>query len=204
MKIAVGSCVFIEDRIQLPEFEKMMNSVKNFQCVIIVNGRWNDYDSKLLASITEVSEIIRKYPNAIEIKFPFKTEAESRNEYLITAGRLDYDALLIIDSDEYLVYDDNFENNLLEAMRLQPDKESFKVTLNSQRSGGDHWPPRIILNPRFCRYSDKHNEIYHGTREILHDSGNAVKGIKLFEDRIFRNLLSNEKMNRRNIDNPRH
>lgn len=205
MRIAIGTCVYIEDKEQLPELERFLDSVKDWYPVIIVNGKWKDYRGKSGRSIPEVSELIQSYSNTIEVDYPNHLESQARNQYMIIAAKMDCEAVLIIDTDEYLEGDRGvFLNNLQKTMLKEPDKLAFKITLNSERSGGDHWPPRLILNPMFCRYRDRHNSIFFNNNDVFRNQGSVIRGLKLYEKKDFRTKQREETMKERNRANPRH
>lgn len=207
-KIAVGIPVWINHEEQLPELELCLDSVSEFFPVIVISGKWSDMNHQQNRNIPEADELIDSYSNIIHIESLNHLEPFNRNLYMIQAGKMGCNTMLILDSDESAEFPlgvEFFDEQLSRLKEKHPNHLGFSVIHQSARHGGICFTPRVILNPAFTRYRDRHNQMYFMDREVLSwDSSKLVGGIILNETKDFRSDKRKLIMRERNLRNPLH
>lgn len=105
-KIAAGVC-FYNDKLSL---RRCLESLQkdNVDLVFCVDGRFKQFGEK--GKYPDLSddgsrELVLTYDNTILIDMPDSWETQKRQAYLKACHDFDIDYLLIIDSDEYILYD---------------------------------------------------------------------------------------------------
>jgi hypothetical protein len=203
MNLAIGICSWIHEKSQLPELERCLNSISDFYPVYVVDGKWSDLQMQGGRSIQEAIELITSYSNTTLIERPNRLEPQNRNEYL----RKSYgnEALMVLDTDEYVEYDSTFLDNLETFRNDNPQNLGCSVMFHSKPTGGYSVAPRVIFNPSMCRYRDQHNFIYFMNRQVLdRTSREYCAGLTIFEDKAYRTKFREEKLRERNLKNPLH
>jgi len=198
-KLAIGTVAFQCES----EIDRMLDSTNGIFPVIVSYGKWKDFKGENREDKTP--DIIDSYSNTVFVNSRGLLEPQARNQYLITAGKMGADVIIILDSDEYLEFPlglEFFKRQLERMIESHPDHLAFGVTFEYGKNGTS-FTPRIIMNPAFTRYRDRHNQMYFMNKEVL---GNCkiVAGIVIHEDKKFRNKDRELKMRERNLSNPIH
>ena len=94
MKIAAGLNFFLEAK-NLP---KTLETIKDFDVIIAVDGRYPHFDYREKLSDDGSREILKKYPNVVLLDCP-DDQITKRNLYLQYAKKLGCDFLLVVDAD---------------------------------------------------------------------------------------------------------
>jgi len=201
-KLAIGTVAFQCEE----EIDRMLDSTNGIFPVIVSYGKWKDFKGE--DRVDKTPDIIDSYSNTVQIHNSGLLEPQARNQCMITAGKMNCDVIIILDTDEVLEFPLGIEffKRQLERMILKhPTALGFCVTFNSKETGGDSFTPRIILNPAFTRYRDRHNQMYFMDKEVLGwDSSKLVGGIIIKENKDFRTDKRELRMRERNLSNPVH
>lgn len=163
---AVGVCCYAD-----PEgMRRLLESTKEFFGVICVVCRWEDFEYNN-GKNDEMIKVIKSYKNTILIQADGLPQFMARNLYLQCAGVMGFDALLILDSDE-----------VLKEMNWYIPKETnaYNVKWN------DIVLPRVIVNPKECRYKDRHNQVWYKGFELFGRDTGHIEGIAIVSDKSFR------------------
>jgi len=184
----------------------MLFSTNGFFPVIISYGKWKDFIGE--DRVDETPDVIDSYSNTIQLSNSGLLEPQARNQYMITAAKMGYDCIIILDTDETIEFPlgiEFFKRQLERLIIKHPTAMGFSVTFDSKRTGGVSFSPRIILNPAFTRYRDRHNQMYYLDNEVLGwNSCHLVGGIIITENKDFRDDNRELRMRERNLRNPIH
>lgn len=204
MRISVGVLAWIESNSQLPELKRCLDSLTSFFPVIVINGKWNDIEGVNARSTDEANELIDSYSNVIHIQSPNKPEFMNRNRYLIQAR--DYDFLFWVDSDEWVSLPlgvEFFRNGIRDVFK-NTNQKSCLIHYYDESRGGACMQKRGVLYPGFIRHRKKHNELFFGDDDILLNPAPAPRGLVIKSDKRFRTLSRENRMLKRNKENPIH
>jgi len=185
------------------ELKTLLESCKEFEMVIIIDGKWSDFDDGLdvFSSNDGTVELAKSYPNVILIESPNKKEFENRNLLMRTAGKLGCNVIIDIDSDEYIELPNGYNafcQSLRRMTQENPHDLGFRVAVEAKRHGGVSFPGRISLNPTFIRFRKKHNEFYFLNQDIRKNTHKLCPNIIIQENREYRTEKRDEVMQIRN------
>ena len=206
-KIGIGVVVWIEEKEQLPELERCLDSLTNFYPVIVINGKWGDIEGANPRSISKAYELIDSYSNVIHLESPNNAEYVNRNKYIIQARKMDCDCLIWVDSDEWVELPLGYDflcRGIRDVFRKQPDRHTFLVHFYDERFGGCCYKKRGIRHPASSLHRNKHNELWYHNNEILRYPAKAPRGLIIHQDKKFRTQKREENMKDRNVSNPIH
>jgi len=166
VKSAAGVCWYQDHLIT-----RTLDSIQgHFDYIFVIDGRFELNPSKNDYSDETLREKVRQYDNVILIDF-IGSEEDKRGQYLLQCKKYDVDVLLIIDSDEYINKNtdwDLFWNNL-------PTKQGTYSVLVMPN---DIYLPRIWIKPYNFRYYNAHCIFQDITTGEIRSSGDSGK-IKL-------------------------
>lgn len=181
----------------------MLDSTAGLFPVIVCYGKWKDFEGEDRNDLTP--QIIDNFSNAVWVDSTGLLEPQARNQYMIMAGKFGCDCIIILDTDEYLEFPlgvEFFKRQLDRIADENPDDLSFCVTFEDSKKG-TWFTPRIIMNPMFTRYRDRHNQLYFLDKEVLGNQ-KLVGGIVIKQDKKFRSKDREQRMRKRNLANPIH
>ena len=148
--------------------ERTLRSLKDFDLVICVDGKFKLFDSDNELSNDGSRELVKSYNNMVLIDAPDLSEPEKRNKYMEFVSEF----LLVIDSDEWIEGDiEQFRNNLFNL----PDEQVFNINAWIKAVGGHTLYPRLFKQPYKMRYGQTHNTLVYN---------NSIFRIKASPDRI--------------------
>ncbi len=173
MKIA-GGLIFFDD---CKSLERCLPSLINIDTVFCIDGRFAMYDCTTNSDLsTDGSrELVLSYPNTVLVDYPGVSEVDKRNKYLQLAKN--YDWLLIIDSDEYVIEFDR--------LQLAEIKEGNIFCINFNNLGHPTIAPRLWRKPYEMEYLEAHNIFRkRGTGQIQRSTagGPIIEGIAMASD----------------------
>ena len=167
------------------ELKRCLDSLKAFDVVITIDGRFPNCPSPYPLSTDGSSELAREYQNVVDYRIP-KDQIYQRNFGMQTAEEMKLDYLLVVDSDSWV---EHF------------DKATFKKNLESHM--GD---PNIYYNvlfnwdsifrwcylykPRGLRHYRAHNILRHrcGAHMMIPwVDCPLIEGIQLTQNKFLRN-----------------
>jgi len=122
MKVGAG-VIFFEDAKGL---ERCLKSIcSSVDLVMAIDGRFRDFEEIHDTSKDGSKEVVETFDNAKYYNFPNLTEIEKRNKYLELAQAQNLDFLIVIDSDEYAVVDQDILKTNLEGILRQKKYDEF-------------------------------------------------------------------------------
>ena len=152
--------------------------------------------------------------NIVLLDAPYKTEHEKRSMYLdpeLLLRRLDVDAILILDSDEYVDCNTaqwEYFYDQIEHICLRQHKESWNVygidlADVGQRFESFQGHPRLWFKPWNMMYKPgSHYQFINNKRELNHLNDNysqypyvTIKGIRIWHDDSWKNPVYLQKKN---------
>lgn len=172
MRLGAGISFFNDSR----GLQRSLDSLKAFDVVYCIDGRYPDYDHDCDLSDDGSRELVSLYPNAVLIDYP-ASEPEKRNQYL----RKDLDAVLIIDSDEYVT---EFDRARVDA-GLAEDPATNIFCIEFVNLGNQTIAPRLWQKPYEMEYVEAHNIFRkRGTGEIMRSTagGPFIEGLTIAGD----------------------
>jgi len=188
------------------ELERCLDSLKDFK-VIVVDGKWNDFidNNDSYKSTDGTIELAQSYSNVILLESPNNSEAFNRNQYIIEGMKMGCDIMFWVDSDEWVElpcgYD--FLCHGIERVLNDPEKHTFLVHYFDVRRGGVCFQKRGIRYPAFTRHKGKHNELWFNNKEVLKNNcAKAPAGLIIHTDKKFRSDEREDRMKKRNYENP--
>jgi hypothetical protein len=99
-RIAAGIVSFDDER----GLRRCMNSIHEFvDLMIVIDGKFKYFEDDHDISIDNSRDVVESFSNSAYSCYPNLTEIEKRNKYLEFAGDKNIDFLLVIDSDEFAV-----------------------------------------------------------------------------------------------------
>lgn len=158
MNIDVGLCFY-------NDLESLKHSVPTYQehvdKIFAIDGRFEYFESDKDYSDPEVVEYLESFDNVILDKF-VGMEHDKRNRYVKLAGENNADALLIIDSDDYVLEADwdLFYKSAEERIKQYPNENFLGVDFRYTPEG--YQPiqftpyPRLWARPNECEYYKAH------------------------------------------------
>lgn len=196
IKLGIGVVCYIEDKSELPELKRCLDSLESFYPVIIIDGRWNDFKGKYSSSIQEAVDIINSYSNTIHIISANNSEAFNRNLYLINAARFNLDYIMTVDTDEYVVMyhgKDFFLRGVSDVFHNKKELSCY-IHCYGKQHGGVFRTIKILKDPNSLEYHEAHNRVYHGNTNIISSPLMAPRGLILYHDKEFRGEKREGKM----------
>jgi len=159
ISLDVGFC-FYED--SLETVKRAIESVKDHvRHIYAIDGKFEFYDSPDLLSSHEVRNYLRSIPNVYLIDFPNRKENEKRQQYLDLCKKNLSDWLLILDADEYITEETNWDEvyeNLLKDTNKDKTPTIFGVTMKPyDGSTKEFGYPRLWRAPYLIEYLKTHN-----------------------------------------------
>lgn len=176
MRLAAGT-IFFNDAKGL---ERTLSSLKDFDEIICVDGRFHDYPDSDDLSTDGSRDIVRAFPNARLYDAPDLPEPKKRDVYLENCTS---DALLMIDTDEWLEGDvAKFKENIVN--RKPADQLFYQIKWWSEATGGYSTAPRLYINPKELRHGALHCSFMLNGRDFrLHArTHNIIEGIEIRSD----------------------
>jgi hypothetical protein len=171
LRIAVGISWFAD-----PLIVRTLASIPDDWDILLIDGRYDYYDSSRKKSETELVRTVRNQSNVKYSAFS-GPEHEKRNQYLKKARKYQY--MLILDSDEYITeYDQQKFEDSLRWLNHGLHLVSF-----INKNGLPTQYGRLLVNPHQWRYKDSHKYITDGkeTRPVSQADG-IVTGITVRHD----------------------
>lgn len=200
MKTAAG-IVFFDDAKGL---RRCLNSISStFDIVIAIDGKFKEFEENYDISMDGSKEVVESYPNTHYVSYPNISEIEKRNKYLEIAGELGIDFLLVIDSDEYAVIDNEIFLSNLEIIKNMNELISNELLLNEVKPEVygvkmfenhfekpdriiERFNERLLYKPGYLRYSIIHSnliDINNSNRNFTTAKYTSeVEGIILYND----------------------
>lgn len=203
MKIGIGTLAFNSET----EIDRMLDSTLGIYPTFVIDKAFRNFGHG--HSTDRTTRICDLYSNVVVFQPEGKlTEAQCRNQYMIASLKWNLDVLIVLDTDEYLEFPlgkEFFEQQLARVINQYPDQYAFRVTYEDHNNGTS-FSPRIILNPAFTRYRDRHNQLYFADREVI-TNDKSIKlcaGIVIHEDKSLRTEEREKKMKEGNRADPFH
>ena len=162
----VGFCFYEQ---QVETVKRAIESVKDHvRYIFAVDGKFEFFESDQLISSQEVRDYLSSVKNVILIDYPNRMENEKRQQYLELCQEYMTDYLLILDADEFMT-DECDWNEAYAHMRQLYDHEitpkTFGVTIRHEKKEASY--PRIWRRPFLIQYMKTHNFWrYKTTNEI--------------------------------------
>ena len=197
MKIAAGINVW-DDPVGLLYLFEHGDFWKYIDIAYVIDGRYEnrgdrpEFDQK----ITEA--IISKYGDRVRyISMGGKKQIDKRNKYWEWAEEEDIDFLLVIDTDEWIEFQPQF-NTTLEICK-EYDSQCFPIEHDNMGVSGSR--PRLFKKPFNYRHKDREHNISHGAlyrkdgTEVIEEmyrwsleygKRKTILGVKMFHDKKFR------------------
>ena len=205
LKIAAG-IIFFNDCFSL---KRCLNSIDNgVDIIFAIDGKFSNFPSDSNLSTDGSRELIKSYSQSVLVDFP-GNEVEKRSKYLELCAKHHIDVLLIIDSDEFVLEDANWELFRNSLNRIVFDRDGCKhnvCSINLQTVGkAEEFMayPRIWYKPNEMEYYGNRHYFYRNKvpnkTNVPHmgdHTNNIVQGIKLGHDH---NLRSRDHMDNRFI-----
>lgn len=199
MKIAAGIVEYADSR----SLDRCLRSLDlgrgGLDSAIIIHGRYSHNPMPPKPCLTKDTTLVaqsKAFPNGSIIfkrLYQQSTEIEMRNMYLDIAARKGYDWLLVIDSDEYIAPNANWElfrEQLEFVQSLQLKHQIFDVMFEGTVAERGPRPRLFYLRPGSVQYWKHHywwvlqeqNICYKG----ISDAGRIIEGIYMLEDKSLR------------------
>lgn len=170
MKVGAG-VIFFEDAKGLGRCLKSICPVVDL--VIAIDGRFRDFEEIHDTSKDGSKEVVDRFHNATYYNFPNLTEIEKRNKYLELAQEQNLDFLIVIDSDEYAVVDQDALKTNLETILGQkkydenvygiiPEVYGIKMydeQFEKQNFIVERYNERLLYKPGNLRYHCIHSNL---------------------------------------------
>ncbi len=203
MKVGIGICAYNAEI----EMLRVLDSTEGIYPTFVIDKAWKGFGKGY--STDNTAFICNDYSNVVLIQPKGElTEAQCRNEYMKASAHWNLDAMIILDTDEYLEFPlgiEYFYRQLSRMISAHPEQLAFRATY-IDTINGTSFSPRIILNPSITRYRDKHNQLFCMDKEVITNDKSIYLcgGIIITEDKCFR-LPEREKwMKDRNQRDPTH
>lgn len=195
MKIAAG----IVEYADAEGLQRCLSSLDigkgGFDGAIVVHRQFDhfDLDDKDNFFSKETEAVVSKFKNVLlDNSIERITQVEARNQYMQLAGRLGYDWLMVIDSDEFVLPGADwkeFRRQLEYVQSLKLDDQIFDIEFYGSISDSG-MRPRLFLDPSSIRYWIRHYwfccikkmTLYKG----IGDAGRVITGIRLRHSKIIR------------------
>ncbi len=201
--ISIGICLLTYNCVD--ELKDCLESVGKFYPVIVIDGKWKDFEGDHPTSTDGTLDLVESYSNVVTILSPNGSEADNRNLSLEYATNYNCDAVIILDSDERLVLPNGiwaFYRSLDRKIRENPQDLGFKITFESKKRGGTSFKRRIYLNPKELNYRGSRDIIYSKDSELRHHCPEICPNIMIVEDQSYRTEGRLKKMVERYVKCP--
>lgn len=127
VKIAAGIAFYNDCR----SLERTLDSLKDkVDMMICVDGRFKHYKDGNVTGLSydDSRQLVRSYDNTFLIDMPHCYEIQKRQAYVDACSGQDYDFLLIVDSDEYVIeYDEKEFHTKLKEIQDHPHYTAYNV-----------------------------------------------------------------------------
>ena len=166
--------------------------------IFAIDGKFSNFPSDSDLSTDGSRELVKSYSQSILIDFP-GSEVEKRSKYLEQSAQHSMDVLLIIDSDEFVLEDadwDAFRDNLNKVIfdRDKCKHNVYAINLQTVGKSDDYIVyPRIWHNPGEMEYYGNRHYYFRSKNlektNVAHigdHSLNIIQGIKLGHDHKLR------------------
>jgi hypothetical protein len=203
IKIAAGIVVYADAEGLNRCLSTLALGKGGFDGAIVIHRRYDHFDLIDPESLEQTYLVGKRYPNVVvDHSDELITQVEARNLYMQMAGVLGYDWLMVIDSDEFVLPNANwqmFRDQLQYCQSLGLDDQVFDVQFEG--NVGERGPrPRLFLDPSTITYWQKHYWFVLRKRmELLKgcgDAGRIIDGIKLRHGKLIRTQEHMEASNR--------
>jgi len=180
-----------------PHLTRALDSFKNWEVkkVICIDGAFPLFEHEGKSKSDDgTREIIQSYDNTILLDTGFNFMPVKNNLAFHTAGKLGFDACLIVGADEYL------EGNI-NKLTIPIDIPLAQVALEEHNPTGKYnkWEshnPRLVINPMFVTCKDVHWFYFYMNELIAFDQAPIVEGITIHCDDTLRPKERDDKMTR--------
>jgi len=170
IKLDIGFC-FYED--SLDTVRRAIESVRyHVRYIFAIDGKFNFLNSNKILSESDVRAYLKSVPNVILIDAPNLGEVAKRTEYLYLCKTHHTEAMIILDSDEWV--DSKTEwDKVYNSINLMRPKEDIPrvVALRMDTHGGGGWFPKVWLNPGLIKYTKCHNFWTHPDGTLWKSTG---------------------------------
>jgi len=152
----VGFCFY---ETSISTVKRAIESVKDHvRYIFAIDGKYEFFESDEPLSGQGVRDYLRGIPNCILIDFPNRKENEKRQQYLNLCQNFMSDFLLILDADEFITDETNWDE-MYAHMRQIHDREItpkiYGVIMRHGKKEASY--PRIWLRPFLIQYMMTHN-----------------------------------------------
>ena len=196
-RIAAGIVSFDDER----GLRRCMNSIHDFvDLMIVIDGKFRYFEDDHDISSDNSRDVVESFSNSAYSCYPNLTEIEKRNKYLEFAGDKNIDFLLVIDSDEFAVINeeeflsnlDKLRNSKMNSKRRDEDSPDvygvkiFEKHFEKPNSIRERYIERIFYKPGKLRYQSIHCnlvDINNPTRNFTTGKySSEIHGITLYND----------------------
>jgi len=152
----VGFCFY---ETSISTVKRSIESVKDHvRFIFAIDGKYEFFESDEPLSGQPVREYLRSIPNVILIDCPNKKENEKRQEYILLCQELVSDFLLILDADEYMTDECDWDKAYAHMRQLHDHTKEPKIMGVTMRHGKKESNyPRLWLRPFLIEYTKTHN-----------------------------------------------
>ena len=188
------------------ELKRCLDSLTDFYPVFVIDGRWKDFPGETKNSNDGTIDLAESYSNVITVLSGDKLEPFNRNLTCIHTGKFGCDVLFIVDSDETVDLPNGynaFANSLERMIRMYPDDLGFSTWFDSTKNATGQ-SRRMMLNPMFVRYRDRHNKMYFLDKEVWAYTKHMCPNVIIHENKTNRTKERELTMRTRNLANPKH
>ena len=159
ISLDVGFCFYEKS---LDTVKRAIESVKdNVRTIYAVDGKFEFYESDELLSSPDIRDYLQSIDNVVLIDVPNRKENEKRQIYLDKCAENLTDWLLILDADEYITEETDWElvyKELTERTNEQRNPAIFGVSLKAYNdSTKELGYPRLWRAPYLIQYMKTHN-----------------------------------------------
>lgn len=195
LKIAAG-IIFFNDCLSLKRCFNSLNN--NVDMIFAIDGKFSKFPSENIMSTDGSRELTNLWPHCI-LTDVSGSEIEKRSKYIDLSAKYSIDVLIIIDSDEYILEDSNWEifRSNLNKIIFDRDKcthNVYAINLQTLGKGNEFLAyPRIWYKPEEMEYYGNKHYFYRNRilnkQNVPHigdHSPNLIQGIKLGHDHLLR------------------
>jgi hypothetical protein len=196
MKVAAGICEYGDPDGLYRCLNSLGLGTGGIDKAIIIHGKYKNFELDKPNAYEETKKIASRFPEGtVTLLWTLGlTEIESRNQYLKLAAELNYDWLLVIDSDEFIPRDladfKEFRRQLEYVMSLGLEHQIFDIHIEGNIPAYRGPAPRLFLRPGTVKYWGKHYwfvlektmRIYKGQS----DAARIIGGIIIVHDHTIR------------------
>lgn len=184
------------------ELDACLESLQVFDKVIVVNGKWNDFEGINPLSTEQARNTIDSFPNTMRIDSPNMPEWHNRNLCVRAAASLCYDKIIYIDTDEFVELKGTVKE-YEESLNLG-EKKSFQVNYYDVGRGGHCKMTRGLTDLDKISIEKQHNRWIYGDKNVFRDPAPPTESLLVITDKSYRTKSRQERMKRRNRENPIH